>query len=125
MGMLDGIIKSVVGGAMGGEQQAQLMAVVESLLSNNRGLSGLVSAFSKAGPNLPVSAAQLTQVFGSGQMEQAAEQLGVNSSQAGDMLSKFLPQLVDQLTPNGQATDDHSGDKLNSTLGALAGKLFG
>jgi uncharacterized protein YidB (DUF937 family) len=143
MGLLDGILKSVLGGgggASGGAangQQDQLMAIVASLLKGQGGLGGLVSNFSKAGlgdvvkswistgQNAPVSASQLTQVLGSGQIDQIAKQLGVNSGQAGDLLSKFLPQVVDHLTPNGQVTADHSGDLLNAALGALKGKFFG
>jgi uncharacterized protein YidB (DUF937 family) len=137
MGILDGIIKAAVGKVVGGGQQDQLMAVVGSLLQGQGGLSGLVNSFSKAGmgdvvnswvgtgQNAPVSASQLGQVLGSGQIDQIAKQLGVNSGQAGEMLSKFLPQIVDKLTPNGEVTANQSGDLLNAALGALKGKLLG
>lgn len=134
MGLLDGLMKSALGG--GNSQQDMLMSVVGSLLNGQGGLSGLVNNFNKAGlgdivnswvstgHNLPISATQLTQALGSGQLEQLARQLGMNSGQAGDLLSKYLPQVVDRLTPNGQITDHQGGDLLNTALGALKGSLF-
>lgn len=131
MGLLDGILKAVVSGKGGGSQQDMLMSVVGSLLQGQGGLSGLVNNFSKAGlgdvvnswvstgQNAPVSASQLSQVLGSGQIEQIAKQLGMNSGQAGDLLSKYLPQVVDKLTPNGQVGANQSGDMLQSALGGL------
>ena len=83
-------------------------------------------AVSPASSIRPISATQVTQVLGSGAVGQIAAQLGMNSGQAGDLLSKVLPHVVDQLTPQGQIQPGHqnSGDMLNSAIGALAGKLF-
>jgi uncharacterized protein YidB (DUF937 family) len=153
-GGLGGMLGSVLGGLQGGSPQAAgaapsggvggmlspvlIMQIVSMLLNKQGGLGGLVSSFNNAGmgdvvkswigtgQNLPISATQVTQVLGSGTVTQIATQLGMNQGQAGDLLSKVLPHVVDQLTPQGQVHADHNsgGDLLNSALGALTGKLF-
>lgn len=125
-------------GAGGGLSPALIMQIVGMLMNKQGGMGGLTNAFNNAGlgdimkswvstgQNLPISPSQVTQVLGSGTVGQIAAQLGVNSGQAGDLLSKVLPHVVDQLTPQGQVQPglQGSGDLLNSALGALAGKLF-
>ena len=146
-GGLGGMLGGALGGALGGQgaaagggllSPALIMQIVSMLMNQQGGLGGLAGAFNNAGlgdvmkswvgtgQNMQISATQVTQVLGSGTVGQIAAQLGMNSGQAGDLLSKVLPHVVDQLTPQGQIQPGHqgSGDLLNSALGALAGKLF-
>ena len=149
-GALGGMLGGALGGALGGQggqaaaaggsmlSPALIMQIVSLLMNKQGGLGGLAGAFNNAGlgdimkswvgtgQNMQVSATQVTQVLGSGAVGQIAAQLGMNSGQAGDLLSKVLPHVVDQLTPQGQIQPDHqdSGDMLNAAIGALAGKLF-
>lgn len=152
-GGLRGMLGGALGGALGGQgrQDGQgaaatggmlspvlIMQVVSILMNKQGGLGGLAGAFNNAGlgdvmkswvgtgQNMQISATQVTQVLGSGTVGQIAAQLGMNSGQAGDLLSKVLPHVVDQLTPQGQIQPglQGSGDMLNSAIGALAGKLF-
>ena len=152
-GGLRGMLGGALGGALGGQgrQGGQgaaatggmlspvlIMQVVSILMNKQGGLGGLAGAFNNAGlgdvmkswvgtgQNMQISATQVTQVLGSGTVGQIAAQLGMNSGQAGDLLSKVLPHVVDQLTPQGQIQPglQGSGDMLNSAIGALAGKLF-
>lgn len=125
-------------GSGGGLSPMLIMQIVSMLMNKQGGLGGLTNAFNSAGlgdiikswvstgQNLPISPDQVTKVLGSGMVGQIASQLGVNSGQAGDLLSKVLPHVVDQLTPQGQVQPglQSSGDLLNSAIGALAGKLF-
>jgi uncharacterized protein YidB (DUF937 family) len=148
-GGLGGMLGGALGGALGGQggqgaaaggmlSPALIMQIVSMLMNKQGGLGGLAGAFNNAGlgdimkswvgtgQNMQISATQVTQVLGSGTVGQVAAQLGMNSGQAGDLLSKVLPHVVDQLTPQGQIQPglQGSGDMLNSALGALAGKLF-
>ncbi len=146
-GGLGGMLGGALGGALGGQgaaagggllSPALIMQIVSMLMNQQGGLGGLAGAFNNAGlgdvmkswvgtgQNMQISATQVTQVLGSGTVGQIAAQLGMNSGQAGDLLSKVLPHVVDQLTPQGQIQPSlqGSGDLLNSALGALAGKLF-
>jgi uncharacterized protein YidB (DUF937 family) len=141
MSLLDGLVKSAIGamsGAQGSGQQDQLLQIVGSLLQRSGGIGGLMNSFNQAGmgdiikswvstgQNSPISANQLSQVLGNDQIGQLAQQLGVNSQQAGQMLSQYLPQIIDHLTPQGQVPANNSqGDLMNAALGALKGKLFG
>jgi uncharacterized protein YidB (DUF937 family) len=156
MGLLDDVLGAALRNVAGGAQSAQrpgaapagsaggmlspqiIMQVLGLLMQQKGGLGGLASSFNQAGlgdvmkswvgtgQNLPISPAQVVQALGNGTVGQIAKQLGVNAGQAGDLLSKVLPHVVDQLTPGGQIQKDHqgSGDLLNNALGALAGKFF-
>jgi uncharacterized protein YidB (DUF937 family) len=140
-GALGGMLGNAPAGgssAGGGLNPAVIMQIVTMLLNKQGGLGGLVNSFNQAGlgdvvkswistgQNLPISPSQVTQVLGGGTVGQIASQLGVNAGQAGDLLSKVLPHVVDQLTPQGRVQQGHEagGDPLTAAIGALAGKLF-
>ena len=58
------------------------------------------------GPNMNISAEQLQQVFGSGALGDIAAKLGVSQDQAGSTMSQMLPELINQLTPQGEVTSE-------------------
>ena len=70
------------------------------------------------GPNAGVSPDDLTQALGNTGLGNLAAQLGTTNGQAGSILSQILPELVNQLTPNGQIPDNH-GDLLAQGLALL------
>ena len=59
---------------------------------------------------MPVSADQLSNVFGSDMLGQIASQLGVSHGEAAGQLSQMLPEVVNHLTPHGQAPSGGLGD---------------
>jgi uncharacterized protein YidB (DUF937 family) len=115
------LLTSVLGAVMGGgaQQQNPLLNIALSMLSNNQqggnGLAGLLGQFQQGGmgnvmeswigkgQNMPISGDQLQNILGSGQIGQIAQQLGLSNGDASNQLAQLLPNLVDQLTPNGQA----------------------
>jgi uncharacterized protein YidB (DUF937 family) len=128
-----GALGELLGGGQGQGSQADLLKLVLGLLAGNGqggGLAGLVQSFQQAGlgdqisswigsgQNLPVSGEQLGQVFGSEQMSQMAERMGLSTGDLGAQLSQLLPQAVDKLTPGGQMPDGGLGG-----LGELLGRL--
>lgn len=128
-----GALGELLGGGQGQGGQADLLKLVLGLLAGNGqggGLAGLVQSFQQAGlgdqisswigsgQNLPVSGEQLGQVFGSEQMSQMAERMGLSTGDLGAQLSQLLPQAVDKLTPGGQMPDGGLGG-----LGELLGRL--
>ena len=134
MGLLDGLLGSVMGGMMGGGQQQAsnpLLQIALQLLQQNGGLQGILGKFQQAGygeqaqswigtgQNLPIDAGALSQIFGQGQLGQIAQQLGVSHEEAAGQLAQALPQVVDQMTPNGQIPEGHS-DLENQALAILA-----
>ena len=135
MGLLDQMAGALAGGQSGGN--GALLETVLKLVNDPRhgGLEGLVQAFQKGGlgeivnswvstgQNLPVSPEQVQSALGDSSMQAIAAQLGVSPEQASGSLADLLPQLVDQLTPNGQLPQ--GGDLLSQGLAMLKkGGLF-
>ena len=132
MGLLDGILGSVLGGNSRGGSNPLLQIAMQMLANKGGGgtgggamdamggLGGIISAFQKGGlghltdswvgtgDNLPVSGDQLSQVLGSDKISQIASQLGMSQSDAAGGLAKILPDLVNHVTPNGQVPASHS-----------------
>jgi uncharacterized protein YidB (DUF937 family) len=144
MGLLD-IVGGMLGGqggqgglgGLGGGGQAELLNLVVSMLASNGqggpqggGLAALVEQFQAAGlgeqvnswigtgQNLPVSPEQLQGALGGDQMSMMAEKMGLSTGDLGAQLSQMLPQVVDQLTPDGQVPDGGLGN-LGDLLGSL------
>lgn len=138
MNLLQGIL-GAVGAMQGGQQPAgnPMLNAVLGMLSNSGpgtvnpgGLGGLLSMFQNAGlgnviqswigtgQNLPINADQLQQVLGSDTLEQLARQMGLSPQDASGQLSQLLPQIVDALTPQGQAPQGGFGD-MGSMLSML------
>lgn len=134
MGLLDQVV-----GAVSGNQSAggnSLLETVMHLVNNPQtgGLGGLIQSFQQGGladvvnswvstgHNLPISAEQIQSVLGGSTLQDLAAKLGVSTEQASGSLAEVLPNLVDQLTPQGQVPQ---GDLLAQGLDLLKGKLFG
>ena len=135
MGLLDSVVGSLAAGnTQGGNglldvvmqliqnQPGGLAGLVQSLQQG--GLAEVVSSWVSTGQNMPVSAQQLAAAVGGDQLQNIAAQLGVSPEQASGSLADLLPQVVDQLTPNGQLPE--GGDLLTQGLAMLKkGGLFG
>jgi len=143
MGLLDGLLGQVMGGMMGGAQsqtgtqpplgaqgQSPLLAIALQVLQQNGGLQGVLGKLQQAGygaqaqswigtgQNLPIDPAALSQIFGHGQLGQIAQQLGISNEEVSGGLAHMLPQVVDQMTPQGEVPDNHS-DLVNQALAML------
>jgi uncharacterized protein YidB (DUF937 family) len=142
MGLLDGMLGDVVGSVLGGAQgQAAgggnaMLDLVMKLMQQQGGLSGLVGMLTKSGlgeqaaswvstgANLPVSAEQITQVLGSGTIGDLAAKMGMNAQDVSGGLAQYLPEVVNQLTPDGNLPSNDN-ELLSQGLDMLRGKLFG
>lgn len=150
MGLLDSLVSGALSNLGGNQEQGQgglninpamLMAaapLVLKLLSNDGqqgGLNGLIAKFQEAGlgdaiqswvgsgANQAVSGEQVSAALGSDFIGQLAQKAGVGNSEAAGGLAQMLPQLINQLTPNGQAPTGGLGnaDELMGQLGGLLG----
>jgi uncharacterized protein YidB (DUF937 family) len=129
MGVLDGLLGSLMGGSPQ-TGQSPLLQMALQLIQQNGGLPGIIGKFQQAGlgqqagswvgtgQNLPISAQELQQVLDGGTIGQIAQQFGLSRGDAGSGLARALPQIIDKLTPTGQISADH-GDLLNQALAAL------
>ena len=133
-----GLLDSVLGAAMGGQGSpaggnAALLNAVVGLLGNDSaqgGLGGLVTKFQQSGlgdvvaswissgQNMPVSADQLRGALGDDTLGQLARQSGGSQSDVLGQLTQLLPQVVDQLTPQGQLPQGGLGN-VSDLLGML------
>jgi uncharacterized protein YidB (DUF937 family) len=68
--------------------------------------------------NIGVSADQVQQVFGGSALSNLATQFGAPQGQASSLLAKILPELVNQLTPEGQIPENQ-GDLISQALALL------
>jgi len=127
-GMLGGLLGSL-GGNQGGANNAMLATVmalvqqhggIEGIVAKFRsgGLSDVVSSWVATGPNTPISGAQVQQALGASTVSGVASTLGVEESQASSSLAVMLPELINQLTPNGKVEAD-SNDLLTQGLSML------
>ena len=126
---LDAILGNVTRGSAGGGNP--LMQILLSLLQQNGGLEGVIGKFRDAGmgvhadswvgtgQNMDLSPDQLQQVFGSSTVNDVAAKLGVSQQEAGSVMSQILPELINQLTPQGQITPA-GDDSIAAGLEALA-----
>ncbi len=141
MGMLDGLLGSLMGGMQqgggmqqsGGAQQNPLLLIALQCLQQNGGLQGMLGKFQQAGygaqadswvstgQNQPISADAISQVLGQGQLGQIAQQLGMTHGEAAGGLASMFPQMIDKMTPHGQVPDDHN-DMVAQALAMLTRK---
>lgn len=117
MGLFDALAKQALGGFFG-NGQSQMLA---DLLQQSGGLDGLMNRFQEAGlgevfaswvstgENLPVQPGQLQQALGLEGLQDLARKLGFDLPTLLPLLSQFLPQVIDRLTPNGAVEDGLPG----------------
>jgi len=108
------------GSGMGGMAGAAIMGLALQLLQQNGGLSGVldklrgaglgqhVNSWVGTGANMPVGADQLRAAFGGSEIGELASRFGLSPEQATDGLSQVMPELVNQMTPEGEVTGDHN-----------------
>ena len=138
MGLLD-----MVGGLLGGQgaqggqgdpKAALLQAAIGMIQNHPGGLQGLLGQFQQAGlaqhveswvgngANEAITGDHVQQALGADQIQNLAQQAGMDPGQASQGLASLLPELVNHLTPNGGMPD---AGQLQQGLGGLLGKLMG
>ncbi len=106
MGLLDGILGGVIGGEMTQvvgsliQQHGGIQGVLSQLES--QGLGGTARSWVSSGTNQPITAEQVTQVFGSnGTLQELANKFGIDPQTLAQKLAHALPTAIDQATPGG------------------------
>ncbi|KAB2839001.1 MAG: DUF937 domain-containing protein [Burkholderiales bacterium] len=130
MGILDGLLSNVLGSVLGGGGGRSLAQAALDLVQQHGGLPGIVDRFKAAGlgaqadswvgtgANQPISAADLQRALGSGDLTGVASRFGLSSGDMGSGLAQMLPELINQLTPQGQIPENHA-DKLREVMEQL------
>ena len=124
MGMLDGLMGSLMGGQQAGGANPLLQIAMQMLANKGdtggAGLGGLMNSLQNAGmgeqlkswigtgENMPISGDQLASALGSDKIADIASKLGMPDSDVSGGLASMLPQIIDKLSPNGQLPDNHN-----------------
>ena len=136
MGLFDSLARQALGGALG--NPAEMLA---GLLQEAGGLQGLQQRFQEAGygelfaswvsveGNTGVQPGQLQQALGEEALRQLAGRLGFQPQMLLPLLSQYLPQVIDKLTPNGVIDAEHPGpaqiqEALNAAMQGAIGAFF-
>lgn len=111
MGLLDQVISSLGNPQQGGT--SPLAEIALSLLQQQGGIDGILARFQQAGlgehaaswvgtgQNMPINASDLSSALGSDVLGKLASRFGLGNEQLAGGLAQALPQLIDQMTPNG------------------------
>lgn len=149
MGLLDGLLGDLMGSYLGGSRERNpfgsgsqtqggnlLLQIALMLLQQNGGLEGVLGKFRQGGlaqhadswvgtgQNMDISGDQLQQVFGPSTISDVASKLGMPTGQAGSVMAQILPELINQLTPQGQVPENSNQD-ISDELSKLANSARG
>jgi uncharacterized protein YidB (DUF937 family) len=115
------------GPAQGGNP---LLMMLLQLLQQNGGIGGLMGRMQQSGmgdqvqswigtgQNQPIAPDALSQIFGQGQLGQIAQQLGMSQQETAGGLAQMLPELVNEMTPQGQIPANDN-DLVSQVLASL------
>jgi uncharacterized protein YidB (DUF937 family) len=93
---LQDIFTQIFGG--GGAQN--LPDVVKKF--EDKGLREQVDSWVRTGPNKPVDRRQIEDVFGRDHIDEIARGRNIDREQLAEVLSRYIPMIIDELTPGGQ-----------------------
>jgi uncharacterized protein YidB (DUF937 family) len=80
------------------------------------GLEDVINSWIGTGKNQPISPPQLRQALGEGRVNDLSQQTSASQDDLLSQLSKYLPGVIDRLTPNGQLPNEadlRSGHRRN------------
>ncbi len=142
MGLLDTALGMLSGSQdpnQAGDPKMMLMQAAIGMLSNSQnggGVQGMVATFQQSGlgeivsswvgtgQNLPISADQIKQALGNGQLQQLADAAGISHDSAAGHLAEMLPGVINHLTPDGEVPEEGSGN-VGDLLQSFATSFFG
>ncbi|XXQ69052.1 YidB family protein [Neisseriaceae bacterium B1] len=118
MGLFDTLLNTAVSSMAGGnnQQNIALQLVMQLIQQNGGNVGGLLNQLQQGGVgdalqswiaqggNQSVNGSDIENALG-GSLEQAAQKVGVDNHEAGGLLAQYLPQIIDSITPSGQAQD--------------------
>ena len=124
MGFFDGIGKGVLDKISGGGAQNPLIETVMGLISNpetgglqgmletfkSKGLGEIISSWIGTGENQAISKDQILEALGKDQIQKIAEKVGISQEEASGGLASLLPEIIDNVTPNGKLPEGGLSD---------------
>lgn len=128
---MSGILSGLLGGDKEGSSAA-MTDILQQILSQSGGVSGLISRFQQAGfgdhvqswmggDHLPISGNHIGQVFTDDEINQWASQAGTDPDRMRTVLAEALPHAIDHATPNGEVPAQNTAPDLTSLIGRFFG----
>ena len=109
-GMLGGLLGGAAGGAAaGGALNGGLRSLLEDMEQNGQG--DAARSWVSNGPNKSLAPRDLASAIGADDIDAVSQQTGMPRDQMLSMLSEHLPDLVNQLTPNGRLPSDSEASR--------------
>ena len=116
-----------LGGGAGGGMMGMLLPLVASLLMNGglkkimgqlqaNGRGAEADSWVSPGANKPLDGAAVREALDDKEIAGIAERLGVSEDEAAEAVARVLPDVVDQVSPNGELPPD---DELDEKFGRL------
>jgi len=93
-------LNDILGQIFGGGAAPKLPEVVRQF--EDRGMREQVDSWVRTGPNKPVDRRQVEEAFGRRELEDIARARGVDRDQLAEVLARYIPMIIDELTPGGQ-----------------------
>jgi uncharacterized protein YidB (DUF937 family) len=84
----------------GGGAAQKLPDVVRQF--EEKGMREQVDSWVRTGPNKPVERRQIEDAFGRRELEELARRRNIDQGQLAEVLAKYIPRIIDELTPSGQ-----------------------
>ncbi|MBL8702447.1 MAG: DUF937 domain-containing protein [Alphaproteobacteria bacterium] len=111
-------LEALAGAILGGQQQGGGLGGLLSQLQG-AGLGREADSWVSQGANLPVSPDQLLRSFGRDRLQGLAQQNGMDLGEMLAGLSQQLPEVVNQMTPQGRMPETN---ELSDLLGQFLGR---
>lgn len=143
---LGGILASVLGGgnqgAQGGMNKSALLLallpIVLTFIQKNGGLSGVLGKFSSSGMNNQaqswvnidtdndgIDAGDIQRLFGESEIQAACAQTGASQDQVCQGIAELLPQVMNDLTPQGDlSTEQEANDEIAQILAQIKANKY-
>lgn len=121
MSLLQKVAGAVVSKFSGDQDQAHLVEAAMRLFNDHGGLQGILDKFTEngmaeevtswvsTGENLPITAMQVQKAIGKPALNEIAREFDLPPKVIAGKLAKYLPTVVDRLTPNGKVPRTQSG----------------
>lgn len=117
MSLLDNVISAATSAMSGSGEQGKAVELVTQLVQQNGGnvgdllsklqqggLGDALQSWIGTGSNASVDASQIQTALG-GSLSNAAAKVGLDTGSASNLLAQYLPNIINAITPNGNAAD--------------------
>jgi uncharacterized protein YidB (DUF937 family) len=97
-----GDLTDILSQIFGGGSAQKLPDVVRQF--EERGMREQVESWVGTGQNKPVDRRQIEDVFGQQELERLARERKIDRDRLSEVLAKYIPRIIDELTPSGRVS---------------------